>query len=579
MNENKKVIVGLYPRVSTEDQSRFGHSLDEQECRMKQLCEFKNYEIFKVYREEGVSAKNTNRPKFQEMIEDVKQGKINKIIIFKLDRLTRSIQDLENICKFLDKYNCGLESISEEINTSSANGKFFVRMITILAQLEIERTSERTKVGLVGAIKQGHISGRPPLGYVKKNGSKKIFIDEVQADVVRRIFKLYLDGMSVCSICKLFKEENVLNRRWPTTTVDKILSNQLYIGNSEYGKRTNNEIQIFKNVVPAIIDKTTFDMVQKRKEKNLKNFKRKATYIFMQKIICPKCNKVMGGTSSTSKNKEKHLYYKCNCCKNRINEKKIEKELMEFLNDMLDFFLIIDNSFKPTLNKDVENEIKKYLTMKEDINNKITRIKTAFIDAIIDANIFQEELNELQRELENVEIKLNELEETKRNIEYKQDIETIFNIKEIEKMKMKSEYVKSHNLWKKLDSSQKYYIINKYIDEIKIDIDKKYNVSINDIIFNKNEIENIGYMFRSDCFDMIINIDERDAILSNYKNEFKTQEYIESLREFYNIKETTIQADLFNINEYDKDNIIQIIPQERKTKFEKNKFTILEIEV
>ena len=579
MNENKKVIVGLYPRVSTEDQSRFGHSLDEQECRMKQLCEFKNYEIFKVYREEGVSAKNTNRPKFQEMIEDVKQGKINKIIIFKLDRLTRSIQDLENICKFLDKYNCGLESISEEINTSSANGKFFVRMITILAQLEIERTSERTKVGLVGAIKQGHISGRPPLGYVKKNGSKKIFIDEVQADVVRRIFKLYLDGMSVCSICKLFKEENVLNRRWPTTTVDKILSNQLYIGNSEYGKRTNNEIQIFENVVPAIIDKTTFDMVQKRKEKNLKNFKRKATYIFMQKIICPKCNKVMGGTSSTSKNKEKHLYYKCNCCKTRINEKKIEKELMKFLNDMLDFLLIIDNSFKPTLNKDVENEIKKYLTMKEDINNKITRIKTAFIDAIIDTNIFQEELNELQRELENVEIKLNELEETKRNIEYKQDIETIFNIKEIEKMKMKSEYVKSHNLWKKLDSSQKYYIINKYIDEIKIDIDKNYNVFINDIIFNKNEIENIGYMFRSDCFDMIINIDERDAILSNYKNEFKTQEYIKSLREFYNIKETTIQADLFNINEYDKDNIIQIIPQERKTKFEKNKFTILEIEV
>lgn len=385
--------------------------------------------------------------------------------------------------------------------------------------------------------------------------------------------------MSVCSICKLFKEENVLNRRWPTTTVDKILSNQLYIGNSEYGKRTNNEIQIFENVVPAIIDKTTFDMVQKRKEKNLKNFKRKATYIFMQKIICPKCNKVMGGTSSTSKNKEKHLYYKCNCCKTRINEKEIEKELMEFLNDMLDFFLIIDNSFKLTLNKDVENGIKKYLTMKEDVNNKITRIKTAFIDAIIDANIFQEELNELQRKLENVEIKLNELEETKRNIEYKQDIETIFNIKEMEKMKMKSEYVKNHNLWKKLDSSQKYYIINKYIDEIKIDIDKNYNVSINDIIFNKNEIENIGYMFRSDCFDMIINIDERDAILSNYKNTFKTQEYIKSLREFYNIKETTIQADLLNINEYDKDNIIQIIPQERKTKFEKNKFTILEIEV
>ena len=132
---------------------------------MKQLCGFKNYEIFKVYREEGVSAKNTNRPKFQEMIEDVKQG---------------------------------------------------------------------------------HISGRPPLGYIKRNGSKKIFIDEVQADVVRRIFKLYLDGMSVCSIYKLFKEENVLNRRWPTTTVDKILSNQLYIGNSNMEKEQTMKYKYLK---------------------------------------------------------------------------------------------------------------------------------------------------------------------------------------------------------------------------------------------------------------------------------------------------------------------------------------------
>ena len=97
--------------------------------------------------------------------------------------------------------------------------------------------------------------------------------------------------MSVCSICKLFKEENVLNRRWPTTTVDKILSNQLYIGNSEYGKRTNNEIQIFKNVVPAIIDKTTLIWYKKEK-KNLKNFKRKATYIFMQKLYVPNAIKL-----------------------------------------------------------------------------------------------------------------------------------------------------------------------------------------------------------------------------------------------------------------------------------------------
>lgn len=155
--KRRTFIVGLYPRVSTEDQSRFGFSLDEQEESLKRLCELKKYTIYKVYREEGVSAKNTNRPKFQEMIQDMKDGKINKIIVYKLDRLTRSIQDLETICKLLEEYHCDLESECEEINTSTPTGVFFMRMTTILAQLEIERTSERTKFGLMGAAKKGHV--------------------------------------------------------------------------------------------------------------------------------------------------------------------------------------------------------------------------------------------------------------------------------------------------------------------------------------------------------------------------------------------------------------------------------------
>ena len=133
----------------------------------------------------------------------MKEGKINKIIVYKLDRLTRSIKDLENICSLLEEYNCSLESVAEEINTDTANGKFFIRMLTILAQLEIERTSERTKFGLIGAAKKGHLSGKPPIGYKKDLETKELIIDEVEADVVRRIFKLYLDGDSVCSICKL----------------------------------------------------------------------------------------------------------------------------------------------------------------------------------------------------------------------------------------------------------------------------------------------------------------------------------------------------------------------------------------
>ena len=118
--ERKNVIAGLYPRVSIDDQVREGFSLDEQEEEMKRLCEYKNYQIYKVYREEGVSAKNMNRPKFQEMIQDLKDEKINRIIVHKLDRLTRSIQDLEVICKLIEEYNCSLDSVNEEINTDTA---------------------------------------------------------------------------------------------------------------------------------------------------------------------------------------------------------------------------------------------------------------------------------------------------------------------------------------------------------------------------------------------------------------------------------------------------------------------------
>ena len=182
MNEERKnVIAGLYPRVSTDDQVREGFSLDEQEEEMLRLCKYKNYQVYKVYREEGVSAKNMNRPKFQEMIQDLKDGKINRIIVYKLDRLTRSIQDLEVICKFIEEYHCSLDSVSEEINTDTAMGVFFIRMTTILAQLEIERTSERTKFGLKGAAKNGHFCGKAPIGYRKIN--KELVIDDLESEV------------------------------------------------------------------------------------------------------------------------------------------------------------------------------------------------------------------------------------------------------------------------------------------------------------------------------------------------------------------------------------------------------------
>ena len=381
--DDKKFVVGLYPRVSTEDQFRNGHSLDEQKERMLKLCDYKNYEVYKVYEDAEISAKNMNRPAFQEMIQDIKDGRINKIIVYKLDRLTRSI---------LEENNCSLESMCEDINTSTANGKFFIRMLTILAQLEIERTSERTKFGMVGAVKKGHFVGRPPIGYDKVD--KKLVVNDIESEVIRRIFDLYIKGVAANAITKLLNEQKALNRKWIPTLVDRILSNEIYIGNYVHRKTVSDEeSQKFVGVAPAIIEEEVFNIAQIQKQKNLKNYKRKQTYIFMQSIKCPKCGTIMGGCSSKSHTGEKHCYYQCANCKTRVSEKKIEKQMINFLDDMLDFFLLIDNTYKPYLYQDTEKELKKCNKIIDELNTKEKRIKSAFVDGIVEEIELKDELD------------------------------------------------------------------------------------------------------------------------------------------------------------------------------------------
>ena len=582
MNEEKKnVIAGLYPRVSTDDQVREGFSLDEQEKEMKKLCMYKNYQIYKVYREEGVSAKNMNRPKFQEMMQDLKDGKINRIIVYKLDRLTRSIQDLEVICKLIEKYHCSLDSVSEEINTDTAMGVFFIRMTTILAQLEIERTSERTKFGLKGAAKNGHFCGKAPIGYRKIN--KELVIDDLESEVVKEIFDDYVNGLSVCTITKKLNNKNALNRNWRTTTIDRMLSNYIYCGDYLYGKRAKNMKPIhLENICPAIIDKETFKMVQTQKERNLKNYTRKHTYVYMQKIVCSKCNKIMGGSSTTSRNKPTQIYYKCNCCNTRINEKKIEKPLMLFLNDMLDYYLLIDNNFKSFFNEDLSIEIDKCNKMLDKCNKmldkcnkKLKKIKEAYLDDLIDKDEFITEEKAIKSQINDLELKLNHLNNANNNENNKKDLNLYYNLLQLEKMKYKSYYVRKNGLWNKLTKEQKSKLIMKYIDSIEIERVKD-EIVIKKININKKEIMNIGYMFRNDCFDMIININDRDIILSNKKTKDDIDKYINSLSKFYNISPVTIEKDKLNLGELDNNNnILQIIPNKKSHKFDKDKYTLL----
>ena len=222
MLDNEKKVAGIYIRVSTEDQAREGFSLGEQEEKLKQLCAYKEYEVFKVYCDAGISAKDMeHRPKFQEMLNDMKKGKINYIVAYKLDRVTRSVKDLEELITLLEENHCYLVCDRDDVNTSTANGRFFVRMLTVLSQLEIEIVSERTKFGLNGAIKSGHLPGIVPFGYKKEN--KKTVIDESTKPIVERVFNLYLEGNSYQTIANIFNKEKVLNKTWYDSNFEKMI--------------------------------------------------------------------------------------------------------------------------------------------------------------------------------------------------------------------------------------------------------------------------------------------------------------------------------------------------------------------
>ena len=574
MND-KKYVVGLYPRVSTEDQFRNGHSLGEQKERMLKLCDYKNYEVYKVYEDAGISAKDMNRPAFQEMIHDIKDGKINKIIVYKLDRLTRSIKDLEEICTFLEENNCSLESMCEDINTSTANGKFFIRMLTILAQLEIERTSERTKFGMIGAVKKGHFVGRAPIGYDKQD--KKLVINDIESEVIRRIFDYYIKGMAANAITKLLNEEKVLNRKWIPTLVDRILSNEIYIGNYVHRKTIKGEeTQKFIGVSPAIIEEEVFNIAQVQKQKNLKNYKRKQTYIFMQCIKCPKCETIMGGCSSKSHTGEKHCYYHCAKCNIRISEKKIEKQMINFLDDMLDFFLLIDNTYKPYLYQDAESEFKKCNKIIDELETKEKRIKKAFVDGIVEEIELKDELDFIKNQRKITQGKIKDLSIKESSENHKNEMRLIYNLKQLEQIKYKSYYVRKNKLWDKLLKEQKQELVFKYIDNISIEIDKNKNVTIKQININEKEIKNIGYMFRENCFDLVVNSNDKSIILSNYKSKEDIDNYIKSLSEFYKINKSNVSSidlDVLNKNT----GLYQIIPNKEKSRFDKENITLLSI--
>ena len=567
MSEKKKC--GIYLRVSTEDQAREGFSLGEQKERLQAFCKFKGYEIIDYYEDAGISAKTGNyRPEFERLKDDIKSKRINTIVALKLDRITRSIYDWEELITFLDENDAYLDCANDEINTTTANGKMISRLLMSVSQNEIERTSERTKIGLAGAIKQGHLPHQAPLGY--KHEEKKLVIDYATKDVVVRIFELYHSGLSYQKISTLFNKEEVLGKtNWRDSTIVNILQNEVYKGDFVHGKRTKNPTY-YENVVEPIVSKELWEECQVQKKKNSRSYQRTLTYLFLQKLKCPKCGRILGGKATQKKNGNVYYYYYCNDCKINFKETIIENYFDNFVDELVEYDSVVNQFFLPMIKQtfdEPKDELRKEIKKQ---NDKLDRIKTAYIDGVFDIKEYNTErkrieniINDLKTELNNTSV-CEDLKFTPQDILLKRDIDYI------NRVKLKDEYEERTKTWKDYTREEKSELIMHYVDEIELDLIGK-TIIVENIKFRESICKPCNELFEKGYIDVkspaIFGNIVGTLRFSNYLPEEEVGQIIMRLRQYYDVgfQEATYYVDdrVFYFD-FLKDNkaIVRVFPME-----------------
>lgn len=562
--DEKIKSAGIYIRVSTFDQAREGFSLREQEERLKEFCKFKRYNIYKVYQDAGISAKNDKRPAYQEMIEDVKKGNINVIVALKLDRLTRSVYDIEKLMKFVNDYECDIDCMADESNTTTSNSRMVMRIMTSASQNEIEKCSERTKFGMAGAIKNGHIPNRTGLGFKREN--KKLVPDPLTKDIIVRIFDLYLEGKSHQAIANIYNKEKVLGKtNWYDSTIQKILSNELYKGDYVNGKRTKHPTY-YENVIEPIVSKEKWESCQYQKLRNARHYERTATYLFTNKLKCSKCGNFLGGHATTKTNGKKYYYYKCNTCKTYFNEIDIEKELKAFMLELAKQDDLINNYYTPFIKSKLEDKTEDYKKEIKDFDKEIKHIEYQKSDL--------EKRQKEQKQYELLSFTLNDL----LIIQDMQEIEFYTNPDVL-------------NNWSNKSKEEKQKIIGKYIDNITIE--KKNNkFEISNIEFRKNYLEDMiynHYKFNTPC--NVYMYEDEYGIPLKLNHELKTmkeaEDYFKRLEKYvgdyklnYYISEIDEKEKRFNYTQNnDAEKIIRLIGIGDKRKKDNFKLGVITLDL
>ena len=302
----KKQKCYIYTRVSTELQID-GYSLEAQKERLRSEAKHRKMQVCGEYSDEGKSGKNiAGRPEFKKMLSDIKSGKdgVDYVLVFKLSRFGRNAADTLNSLQFMEDYGVNLLCVEDGIDSAGAAGKLIISVLASVAEIERSNISEQTMAGRRQKARDGKWNGGfAPYGYqlVSKEGEKAkvLVINEEEAELVRMIYKLYLQGMGISRVAKWLNENGYTKKIRQNGSVSLIssafvkgvLDNPVYGGFIAYGRRktekiegTRNEFHVVKQDKDsyklyegqhdAIIDRETWFRVQAKRQLNASSVRR-----------------------------------------------------------------------------------------------------------------------------------------------------------------------------------------------------------------------------------------------------------------------------------------------------------------
>lgn len=316
----------IYLRVSTEQQVD-RQSLNTQESQLRGYADLHEWEVAGVFTDAGLSAKDTKRPGFQKMLRAVRKGRIDVILVAKLDRISRNLIDLLKLIDDLRDWGVDFVSASQSFDTATPMGMLVLNILGSFAQFEREMIAERVRENMHQRARSGLWSGgKPPFGYAINEETKRLEAVAGEADTVRAIFAEYLRTRSIRKAIFSINAMKLTNRSgklWSRTSLRRLLSNPTYIGTVAYAKREVRRNRIVRRdhgdwivveeACPPIVEKEQFDRVQEilRGNGGSHAWKEKSTYLLTGMVRCGICGARLSGMRSNKPNRKEHRYYRC----------------------------------------------------------------------------------------------------------------------------------------------------------------------------------------------------------------------------------------------------------------------------